>query len=104
MIIDVDHSGVPNGQLMKECPDMAQVYRNQCVAEQNSVDLSWELFMDPRYKELQNCIAATDEERKRFRQLVVNSVLATDIFATVSATFLSYPGALFEQVTHTYFL
>ena len=59
---------------------MAAVYRNQSVAEQNSVDLAWELFMDPRYKDLQDCIAATDEERKRFRQLVVNSVLATDIF------------------------
>jgi hypothetical protein len=59
---------------------MAEYYRNQSLAEQNSVDLAWDLFMDPRYKKLQNSIAATDEERKRFRQLVVNSVLATDIF------------------------
>lgn len=80
LVHDVDHTGVPNGQLAKENPDMAIVYRNQSVAEQNSVDLAWELFMDPRYKELQDCIAANDEERKRFRQLVINSVLATDIF------------------------
>lgn len=59
---------------------MAAVYRNQSLAEQNSVDLAWDLFMDPRYKQLQDCIAATDAERKRFRQLVVNSVMATDIF------------------------
>eukprot|EP00934_Nitzschia_sp_Nitz4_P004638 Nitzschia sp. Nitz4//scaffold197_size40390//30718//39231//NITZ4_007521-RA/size40390-augustus-gene-0.11-mRNA-1//1//CDS//3329540496//4628//frame0 len=81
LVHDVDHSGVPNGQLAKENPDMAIVYRNQCIAEQNSIDLAWELFMDNRYKELQNCITATVAEKKRFRQLVVNSVMATDIFA-----------------------
>ena len=80
LVHDVDHTGVPNGQLAKENPDMAILYRNQSLAEQNSVDLAWDLFMDPRYKQLQDCIAANDEERKRFRQLVVNSVMATDIF------------------------
>jgi hypothetical protein len=80
LVHDVDHTGVPNGQLAKENPDMAAAYRNQSVAEQNSVDLAFDLFMDPRYKDLQNCITATKEERKRFRQLVVNSVMATDIF------------------------
>lgn len=80
LVHDVDHTGVPNGQLAKENPDMASLYRNQSLAEQNSVDLAWDLFMDPRYKQLKDCIAANDEERKRFRQLVVNSVMATDIF------------------------
>jgi uncharacterized protein YhaN len=32
------------------------------------------------YKDLQNCIAVDEEEKQRFRQLVVNSVMATDIF------------------------
>jgi hypothetical protein len=36
--------------------------------------------MDERYKDLQACIYTTEEEHKRFRQLVVNSVMATDIF------------------------
>lgn len=36
--------------------------------------------MDPTYKDLQECIFASDVEFKRFRQLVVNVVLATDIF------------------------
>lgn len=80
LIHDVDHTGVSNGQLAKENPEMARLYRSQSIAEQNSVDLAWDLFMDPMYSELQNCIAANEDDRKRFRQLVVNSVMATDIF------------------------
>ena len=35
--------------------------------------------MSPDYKELRECIYSTEEELKRFRQLVVNTVMATDI-------------------------
>jgi hypothetical protein len=80
LVHDVDHTGVPNGQLAKEQPEMAEMYRNKSIAEQNSVDLAWDLLVDPRYKALQECIAEDVEESKRFRQLVVNSVMATDIF------------------------
>jgi hypothetical protein len=80
LVHDVDHTGVPNGQLAKENPDMAEAYRNISLAEQNSVDLAWGLFMDPRYKKLQDHIAASKVERLRFRQLLVNCVIATDIF------------------------
>jgi len=59
---------------------MADMYRNTSLAEQNSVDLAWNLFMDPRYSKLQDCIALDKEERSRFRQLLVNCVMATDIF------------------------
>jgi 3'5'-cyclic nucleotide phosphodiesterase len=83
LIHDVDHTGVANAQLAKENPDMAQLYRSQSIAEQNSVDLAWDLFMDPMYSDLQNCITEKEEDRKRFRQLVVNSVMATDIFDPV---------------------
>lgn len=55
------------------------VLLQQSVAEQNSVDLAWKHLMDDKYKELRSTIYATEEERKRFRQLVVNSVMATDI-------------------------
>lgn len=37
LIHDVDHLGVPNGQLVKERLPLAEVYKNQSVAEQNSV-------------------------------------------------------------------
>lgn len=59
---------------------MAALYRDKSIAEQNSVDLAWDLLSDPMYKDLRHCIACSKDERKRFRQLVVNSVMATDIF------------------------
>jgi class 3 adenylate cyclase len=80
LIHDVDHMGVPNFVLIIENEPVAARYKNKSVAEQNSVDLSWNLLMDPRYNDLRRCIYTTDEEAKRFRQLVVNSVIATDIF------------------------
>ena len=49
------------------------------MAEQNSVDLAWNLLMEPTYKDLRGCIYNTQDELDRFRQLVVNSVMATDI-------------------------
>jgi 3'5'-cyclic nucleotide phosphodiesterase len=80
LVHDVDHTGVSNGQLAKENPELASLYRNKSIAEQNSVDLAWDLFLDPMYRDLQECIASDASERMRFRQLVVNSVMATDIF------------------------
>lgn len=67
-------------QLIKEKPHIGVLYNNQSVAEQNSVDLAWELLMEPSYEELQKCIYSSDAELRRFRQLVVNVVMATDIF------------------------
>ena len=49
------------------------------VAEQNSVDIAWELLNRHEFKLLRECIYSTQEELSRFRQLVVNSVMATDI-------------------------
>jgi class 3 adenylate cyclase len=79
LIHDVDHPGVPNAQLVKEKVNIATVYNGKSVAEQNSVDLAWNLFMDEQFKELRHAVCSTDEEMRRFRQLVVNSVMATDI-------------------------
>jgi 3'5'-cyclic nucleotide phosphodiesterase len=79
LIHDVDHSGVPNEQLKAENPILAGYYHNRAVAEQNSLDLSWNLLMDDEFKDLRKAIYQTDEELCRFRSLVVNSVMATDI-------------------------
>lgn len=38
LIHDVDHSGVPNAQLVKEHTSLAAAYNNKSVAEQNSVE------------------------------------------------------------------
>lgn len=79
LIHDVDHLGVPNMQLVKEKVPISSRYQNRSVAEQNSLDLSWDLLMQPRYKGLRKVLFPTAAEMARFRQLVVNSVMATDI-------------------------
>jgi hypothetical protein len=76
---DVDHDGVPNSQLVKEKVVAAAVYNNQCVAEQNSMELCWSLLMSAEYVDLRRTIYTSEAEFKSFRQLIVNSVLASDI-------------------------
>lgn len=80
LIHDVDHPGVSNATLIKEGTNIAQLYKEKSVAEQNSIDLAWELLMEERYIDLQRAIFTTRAEYDRFRKLVVNSVIATDIF------------------------
>jgi class 3 adenylate cyclase len=80
LIHDVDHTGVSNGQLIEEKAHIATFYNNKSVAEQNSVDLAWDLLMEDKFSSLRACIFADNTEFKRFRQIVVNVVLATDIF------------------------
>lgn len=79
VIHDVDHTGVSNAQLVKEGQDVAFRYGNKCVAEQNSVDIAWKLLMKDRYTDLLNCICHHERDKQRFRQLLVNAVIATDI-------------------------
>jgi hypothetical protein len=43
------------------------------------VDLAWSLLMDDSYRTLRHAIYSTKDELQRFRQLVVNSVMATNI-------------------------
>ena len=40
LIHDVDHRGIPNFILSKEDPNLANVYSNKSVAEQNSIGTS----------------------------------------------------------------
>jgi hypothetical protein len=80
LIHDADHRGVSNTQLGKEEQHLADSYRNKSIAEQNSLDLSWNLLMSEQFDELRSCIFGTKQELLRFRQVIVNVVLATDIF------------------------
>jgi 3'5'-cyclic nucleotide phosphodiesterase len=70
---------VPNAQLVKEGTIMAQIYNGKSVAEQNSVNVAWDLLLQDKYAQLRSAICVTQEEEIRFRQLVVNAVMATDI-------------------------
>lgn len=81
LIHDVGHTGVSNGQLAIESPDVAERYENKCIAEQRSLDAAWELLMLPRFANLRSSMFGNQlAEEQRFRQLLVNCVLATDLF------------------------
>jgi 3'5'-cyclic nucleotide phosphodiesterase len=62
---------------VKEDSPIAKKYHEKSIAEQNSVDLAWDLLMKDEYKELRRTIYKTEREFRRFRYLVVNTVLAT---------------------------
>jgi 3'5'-cyclic nucleotide phosphodiesterase len=81
LIHDVDHEGVPNAQLIKETSPIAMKYEGKSVAEQHSLALSWNLLMKAEFAALRQALCATIDEAKRFRQLVINAVMATDIMA-----------------------
>ena len=79
LIHDADHPGVPNAQLVNEGQEMALRFKGKSIAEQNSVELAWNMLMEDRFRNLRSVIYVSELELKRFRQLVVNSVMATDI-------------------------
>jgi len=79
LIHDADHPGVPNSTLVKENDPLAAKYNNKSVAEQNSVDLAWDIITSSEYQDLQSCIYGDKDEFERFRSIVVNVVMATDI-------------------------
>jgi len=79
LIHDLEHPGVTNGQLVEEENRLATLYHGESVAEQHSIDLTLELLAGSDYKDLVSCICANEEEFARFRQLVINCVLATDV-------------------------
>ena len=79
LIHDVDHLGVSNAQLVKDGVPLAKKYNDKSVAEQNSLDISWDILMQPDYKDLRAQLFQTHDDLVRFRQLVVNVVMATDI-------------------------
>jgi len=80
VIHDVDHRGASNAQLAKEEPGVAARYREKSIAEQNSFEISWDLLMADHFKNLREYIFSAPEDLIRFRQVLVNLVLATDLF------------------------
>lgn len=59
---------------------MAEKFRNKCLAEQNSFEIAWDLLMDDHFKELIAFVFALPEDRSRFRQVLVNLVMATGVY------------------------
>jgi hypothetical protein len=80
LIHDVDHLGVSNFQLINEGHKLATLFKKKSVAEQNSIVLAWDKLMSDGFVHLRRFIYQDSHELERFRQLMVNTVLATDIF------------------------
>mmetsp|Transcript_28086 Transcript_28086/g.51174 ORF Transcript_28086/g.51174 Transcript_28086/m.51174 type:complete len:459 (+) Transcript_28086:297-1673(+) len=79
LVHDVDHRGVPNAQLVVERSMLAIQFDNRSVAEKRSITVAWNVLMRDRFRELQSLIIANADEMRRFKQLLVNTVLTTDI-------------------------
>ena len=79
LVHDVDHQGVPNAQLVKENDPLCAEFDNRSVAEKHSITIAWNILMEDRFRELQSLIFVNGDEMVRFKQLLVNTVLATDI-------------------------
>jgi 3'5'-cyclic nucleotide phosphodiesterase/Adenylate and Guanylate cyclase catalytic domain len=56
LIHDCDHAGVPNAQLVKEGIPMVKLYDGKAVLEQNSLDIAWDLLLEPSFKKLRQGI------------------------------------------------
>jgi hypothetical protein len=80
MIHDVDHRGISNMQLEKEEPAIAEHFKHKSLAEQNSLEIAWMLLMSDQFKEFRHFLFVNRDELMRFRQVIVNVVMATDIF------------------------
>jgi 3'5'-cyclic nucleotide phosphodiesterase len=59
---------------------LGKKYSNQSVAEQHSLDTAWNILMGDQFDTLRRYLFVSQSELLRFRQIVVNVVLATDIF------------------------
>ena len=79
LIHDVDHLGVPNARLMVELPEFSAKYENKSIAEHNSIDIAWALFLDPAFTAFRTCLVPTATDLECFHSTVVNATLATDI-------------------------
>ena len=75
---DADHPGVENDQLVQEGSPMSAAYSGKLTNEQNSIDLSWQMLLQNEFRDLRQAICSTDDDLRQLRQVLVNTVLATD--------------------------
>lgn len=75
----VDHAGISNSELVKEDPTTAAHYKNRSIIQQRSIEKAWKKLMQPGFYDLRRCIYSDEIELKRFRQVIVNSVLSSDV-------------------------
>ena len=83
VVHDVGHPGVPNSELVSSEHELATTYGSQSETERHSTNIAMKTLKN--YPDLEEQIYSTPHECERFRQLLSNSVLATDIAGSDSA-------------------
>lgn len=71
LLHDADHGG--GSILQRDNPDDPS-------AERHSIDVAFEVLMEPKYRDLRLTIYKDEDEMRRFRQLLVHAVAATGVF------------------------
>jgi hypothetical protein len=78
LIHSVDHRGLSNEDLAKQNSDLASKYNNKSITQQMSLEKAWKKLMESDFENLRRSLYADLEEKKRFRSVLVNAVMATD--------------------------
>lgn len=79
LIHDVEHQGIPNRQLASEDDRLAVLYNDQSIAENWSLYVGFSEFLQDDFKDLRAALFPNGDDYRRFRKMVINLVLTTDI-------------------------
>eukprot|EP00594_Rhizosolenia_setigera_P009804 CAMPEP_0178955202 /NCGR_PEP_ID=MMETSP0789-20121207/9460_1 /TAXON_ID=3005 /ORGANISM="Rhizosolenia setigera, Strain CCMP 1694" /LENGTH=682 /DNA_ID=CAMNT_0020636779 /DNA_START=46 /DNA_END=2094 /DNA_ORIENTATION=+ len=79
LIHDAGHEGVSNAQLIMEEHDLAILYNDQSVAEQQSLSIAFRLLTKKEFVDLKNILFKDMEEYRYFRKTVIDLVMCTDV-------------------------
>jgi hypothetical protein len=79
LIHDADHQGVPNATLVEEECELAQIYNDRSIAEQNSLRVGFSILLQERFSALRELMTPSWEDKTKFRRTVIDLVLCTDI-------------------------
>ncbi len=80
LIHNIHHPGIPNTNLVNEDNDAVRYFKGQNIAERQAFGIAWDLLLEDRFLALRLAIYSNNEDETRFRQLVMTSVISTDIF------------------------
>ena len=102
---DVGHRGLTNFDLAKEDPLLDKKFCGKSIAEQNSMDIAWSILLLPDFSNLRRCIFSTTAELRRFRSLLVNSLIATgtSLLHAAIATARDFPHREFIAIVSRHF-
>lgn len=79
LVHDVDHSGVCNKSLVEEGSELAILYNNLSIAEQNSLAIAFSILFEPSFEALRDAVFPAAEDYIRFMDEVNHLVIHTDL-------------------------